>query len=122
MLQFFRTGWLLPNFNANSVIIISKVKDTNSIDKLWLIALVNSKFKIISKILDDRFSSIMPSLISKKQHGFIHGCSIRDCTCLTSEVVNVLENKNHGGNLALKIDTSKAFNTLNWEFLSQVLV
>ncbi|XP_058783218.1 uncharacterized protein LOC131657884 [Vicia villosa] len=119
VLQLFRTGWLLPNFNAYSVIIIPKVKDADSIDKCWPLA--NFKFKIISKILADRLASLVPSLISKEQHGFIHGRSIRDCTCLTSEVVNVLENKNHGGNLALKIDISRAFE-LSWEFLLQVLV
>ncbi|XP_058757259.1 uncharacterized protein LOC131630499 [Vicia villosa] len=89
VLQFFRNGWLLPNFNANLVIIIPKVKDADSIDKFWPIALANFKFKIISKILADRLSSLMPSLISKEQHGFTHGRSIRDCTCLTSKVVNV---------------------------------
>jgi len=40
---------------------------------------------------------------------------------LTSEAINLLDKKTFGGNLALKIDISKAFDTLNWEFLLLVL-
>jgi len=51
----------------------------------------------------------------------VKGRNIRDCIALTSEVVNVLDKKIFGGNLALKIDISKAFDTLNWNFLLKVL-
>jgi ribonuclease HI len=63
----------------------------------------------------------MPSIISPEQRGFIHGRLIRDCICLTSETINLLHNKSYGGNLALKIDISKAFDTINWDFLLKVL-
>jgi len=35
--------------------------------------------------------------------------------------VNVLHKKTFGGNLALKVDMAKAFDTLNWDFLIKVL-
>jgi len=41
--------------------------------------------------------------------------------CITSGVVNVLHKKTFGGNLALKIDMAKAFDTLDWSFLLKVL-
>jgi hypothetical protein len=41
--------------------------------------------------------------------------------CIASEAVNLLHNKSYGGNLALKIDITKAFDTLDWSFLLKVL-
>lgn len=90
VIQFFRIGWMLPNYNANKIIIIPKVKDVDSIDKFRPLALMKFMFKIISKILADRHASIMHSIVSKEQRGFILVRSMRDCTCLASEVVNVL--------------------------------
>jgi hypothetical protein len=41
--------------------------------------------------------------------------------CVASEAANLLHNKSFGGNLALKIDIRKAFDTLEWSFLLKVL-
>lgn len=38
---------------------------------------------------------------------------VKDCIALTSEAINVLDKRCFGGNLALKIDVSKAFDTLS---------
>ncbi|KAI9161280.1 hypothetical protein LWI28_016006 [Acer negundo] len=46
---------------------------------------------------------------------------IEDCIALASDCVNVLQKKCYGGNLAMKIDIRKAFDTLDWSFLCRVL-
>jgi hypothetical protein len=51
----------------------------------------------------------------------VHGRNIKDCIGLALEAINLLHNKAFGGNLALKIDISKAFDTLDWSFLLNVL-
>ncbi|XP_058734177.1 uncharacterized protein LOC131605902 [Vicia villosa] len=119
--QFFIQDWILPNFNANSLVLIPKVKEANTIGQFRPIALANFKFKIISKIIADRLSSILPNLISNEQKGFVLGRNIRDGICLTSEAINNLNNKGFSGNVALKIDIAKAFDTLNWTFLIHTL-
>jgi len=63
----------------------------------------------------------MNSIISPHQRGFIQGRNIRDCICVTSEAINHLHNKAFAGNLAFKVDISKAFDTLEWQFLLKVL-
>jgi hypothetical protein len=40
---------------------------------------------------------------------------------VTSEAINVLSQKCFAGNIALKIDIQKAFNTIDWLFLLNVL-
>jgi len=121
VLEFFSKDWLLPNFNSNTIVLIPKVPDAMSVNQYRPIALANFKFKIISKILADRLAPIMNSIISPHQRGFIQGKSIRDCFCVTSEAINHLHNKAFAGNLAFKVDISKAFDTLEWQFLLKVL-
>lgn len=83
--------------------------------------LSNLKLKIISKILDDRLATYMPSLISLEKKCFIHGRSIKDCICLAYEAMNHLDNKAFDGNLIIKVDIIKAFDTVDWSFLVRVL-
>jgi len=83
--------------------------------------MANFKFKIISKIIADRLALILPDIISKEQRGFIKGRHIKDCICLISEAINLLHKKSFGGNLAIKIDIAKAFDTIDWSFLIDVL-
>ncbi|GAU50480.1 hypothetical protein TSUD_409650 [Trifolium subterraneum] len=54
VLQFFTTGWIMPNFNSNTLILIPKTNNADSIDQFRPIAMANFKFKIISKVLADR--------------------------------------------------------------------
>lgn len=61
---FFTKDWILPNFNANTIILIPKVPDASSVGQYRPIALANFKFKIISKILADRLAPIMNNIIS----------------------------------------------------------
>jgi len=121
VIEFFTTGWLHSNFNANSLILILKNHNADTIEQYKPIALANFKFKIISKVLADRLASILPNIISVEQKGFIKGRNIKDCMILALEAINVIDKRNFGGNIAMKIYVSKAFDTLNWVFLIYVL-
>jgi hypothetical protein len=121
VLQFFSSGWILPNMDSNTIVLIPKVHNADRVDQFRPVAMANFKFKIITKIIADRLAQVLPSIISKEQRGFVNGRQMKDCVCLTSEAINLLHNKSYGGNLALKIDISKAFDTLHWDFLLKVL-
>ncbi|MCH79620.1 RNA-directed DNA polymerase (Reverse transcriptase), partial [Trifolium medium] len=121
MMEFFTSSWILPGFNSNIIALLPKTPEASSIDQYRTIAMANFKFKVISKIIADRLASIMPVIISDEQKGFIHDRNIKDCLCIVLEAANLLHNKSFGGNLALKIDITKAFDTLDWNFLLKVL-
>jgi hypothetical protein len=57
------------------------------------------------------------NIITKLKHGFIPGRQISNCVIIASEAMNVLNKKGFAGNLALKIDIKKAFDTIEWSFL-----
>lgn len=101
--------------------MLPKTNDADTMDEFRPITLSNFKFKIITKIIIDRLVSFMPTLVSLEQRGFIQGRCIKDYICLASEAINHLDNKAFGGNLTLKVDIAKHFDTISWEFLLQVL-
>lgn len=81
----------------------------------------NFACKVVTKILASRLALIVERILSPNQFGFIRNRSIHQCITLVSEGVNLLNKKCHGGNLAMKIDIKKAFDTLDWFFLLEVL-
>lgn len=119
--QFFSTGWILPNMNSSVVALIPKSPDAIDVENYRPIAVANFKFKLITKIIADRLATIAPKIISPQQCGFVKGRHIIDCIGVVSESINVLHKKTFGGNVALKLDICKAFDTLDWKFILDVL-
>ncbi|CAK8573696.1 unnamed protein product [Lathyrus sativus] len=76
---FLKNSWA----NMNEV-FLKKSKRADTMNMFRPIALSNFKYKIISKILADRLSSLMSSLISIEQREFINGRNIRGYTCFAS--------------------------------------
>nr|KYP67014.1 Putative ribonuclease H protein At1g65750 family [Cajanus cajan] len=120
VLQFFQQGMIIPNYNSSHVILIPKESGTDEIGNFHPIVVSNFKYKIISKVLSDRLSSVIDKVVSSHQRGFISDRSITDCIALTSEAINLLDKNIYFGNTALKIDIRKAFDKLDWSFLINV--
>ncbi|XP_019432511.1 PREDICTED: uncharacterized protein LOC109339510 [Lupinus angustifolius] len=99
------------SFYTNFWDIIS-MDGAERIEDFRTITLANFQFKIITKVLASRLSVVAPKIISSSQRGFIKGRSIKDCICIASEAVNMLDYKTFGGNIAIKLDIKKAFDTL----------
>ncbi|KAL6175679.1 hypothetical protein ACLB2K_052318 [Fragaria x ananassa] len=121
MQYFFRFGTLPASFNSSLITLIPKVDHADSIMQFRPIALANFVFKIILKIISIRLAPIASRIISPQQHAFVPGRQISDCIMSTSECFNLLDNKYYGGNVAIKVDITKAFDTLSWDFLLSIL-
>lgn len=119
--QFFVDSWLHPGANSNLITLIPKSHDADTVSQYRPIALANFIFLLIQKILADRLPSIVTRIISPQQNAFIKGRSIHDCIGLVSEHVQLLDRKAFGGNIGIKLDIHKAFDTLHWDFLLGVL-
>lgn len=98
------------------VVMIPKSPNADRVENFRPIALANIQFKIITKVLEDRLALVAPKVISEQQRGFIRGRQISECTCLASEAINLLHHRTFGGNVAIKFDIKKAFDTIDWVF------
>lgn len=85
------------------------------------ISLCNVCYKIVSKILANRLSYFLPTLISAEQGAFVKGRLIHENIALTQELIQHIDKGKEGGNVILNIDMEKAFDRLNWAFLFEVL-
>ncbi|WCJ39165.1 DNAse I-like superfamily protein [Euphorbia peplus] len=118
---FFHHGVISTGLNSNLMVLLPKVEGAMNIEQYRPIVMSNFSFKIISKILADRLAIVAAKIVSENQFGFIKGRSIHQCIAIASEGVNSLSKKCYGGHLAMKIDIQKAFDTLDWNFLLQVM-
>jgi len=107
----------MPSYNANTIILILKTTNADTVDHFIQIVMANFKFKVISKIIVSRPAKVMPEITSKEPIGFIQGRNIKNCVCMASEAIHIIDQKSFGGILALKVDIGNAFDTLNWNFI-----
>ncbi|XP_043694486.1 uncharacterized protein LOC122645221 [Telopea speciosissima] len=85
------------------------------------ISLCNLIHKFIAKILANRIKAVIPSLVSPNQSAIISGRSITDNIILYSEIVRGFDRKSHSPTALLKIDLHKAFDSIRWDFICDVL-
>lgn len=95
------------------MILIPKKKTVKGISDYRAIALANFAFKILA----DYLGLVASRIIFPNQSAFIKTRSIVDPMILTSECINLLDHSGKCGNIAVKLDISKAFDTLDWKFL-----
>lgn len=102
---------LRTSLNSNVVVLIPKHSDADRIEHFRPMALANVHFIIITEVLADRLALVAPKIVSDNQRGFIRGRQIADCICTASEAINLLKKRAFGGQIALKIDIKKVFDT-----------
>ena len=112
--------WLLPSLNAAFIALIPKEDHAVTLDKYRPIALCNVIYKVISKVISNRLKPLLPLLIFPKQTGYMEGRQILGGIILTHEIIHSLKQNKKAGML-LKIDLSKAFNKLSWNYIQQML-
>ncbi|CAH9135001.1 unnamed protein product, partial [Cuscuta epithymum] len=87
------------------------------------ISLCNVLFRIFSKVLANRLKKFLGYMISHNQSAFVPGRSIVDNIMIAFEAHHYLKRKRQGidGYIALKLDMSKAYDRIEWNFLEAVL-
>ena len=84
------------------------------------ISLQNTSTKISSKILTTRVKPLIPSLIHNDQSGFIKGRSISENFVYVADIIQTCHERK-APTIVLKLDFRKAFDSVSWLALDQVL-
>ena len=117
----FETGQLSISQRRSIVKLIPKKDAELSLIKNWRpLTLLNCDYKIASKAIASRIKTFLPKLISDDQTGFLKGRCISENIRLLDSVIKYTEGRNIPG-LLLFIDFEKAFDTLEWPFISKTL-
>jgi hypothetical protein len=102
------------------ITLIPKKLDTNLAKDFHPISLVHSFAKLITKILANWLAPHLNSIVATNQSAFIRGRSIRDHFILVQQTVKTLQRQKVPSPF-LKLDISKAFDSVFWTFLLEVL-
>ncbi|XP_060183329.1 uncharacterized protein LOC132613329 [Lycium barbarum] len=119
--SFFRGANLTKFYTSTCLVLISKVEHPASFTEFRPISLSNFTNKILSKILSSRLLPMLNKLTSENQSDFIPSRMITENILLAQEVIHDIRKENEGGNMVLKLDMSKAYDRVDWEFLTAVL-
>ncbi|XP_026410885.1 uncharacterized protein LOC113306123 [Papaver somniferum] len=85
-------------------------------------ALCNTSYKLISKILQRRLKPLIQKLISPMQAAYVPGRLIYENIIMVQEIVHTMKRTEaKEGILALKVDMSNAFDRLEWSFLLDIM-
>ena len=84
------------------------------------ISLMGGLYKILSKVLANRIKRVMDKVISKFQNAFVEGRQILDVVLIANEIVDSTMRRKESG-LVCKLDIEKAYDSINWDFLFQVM-
>jgi exonuclease III len=84
------------------------------------ISLLNVTYKIGSSCISNRIKTVLPNLINEDQSGFVSGRYIGDNLRLLYDITHYLQNKQMPG-LLVSLDFEKAFDSINWKYMHQVL-
>ncbi|XP_027065969.1 uncharacterized protein [Coffea arabica] len=85
------------------------------------ISLCNFFSKLLSRILVGQLGSVIPRIILPQQTGFVKGRNITDNYLLAQELISTIGKKARGGNVALKLDMTKAYDRMSWRHIITML-
>lgn len=110
----------LARINRSHMALLPKKPDAVDVHAFRPICLQNCALKIIFKALTSRLQAEIPKLIDIHQTGFVKGRSISETFIYALELVQTCQ-KRRRATFVLKLDFAKAFDTVNWEGLQNVL-
>jgi hypothetical protein len=116
-------GQMPMGWNETTIMLISKVSSPEKIIEFRLISLCNVLYKLISKVLSNRLKMILPHIISPCQSAFVPGRMITDNVLLAYEITHMMHRRkgNRDGLVAVKLDMSKAYDRVEWNFLERIM-
>lgn len=120
--NFFVTNEMPNNINHTLLVLLPKTNTANSPDDFRPISLCTVLYKTISKVLATRKKLFLHQCISKYQSAFILSRNISDNCILAQELFHSMQRSTRSeGLVALKLDLSKAYDRVDWNFLVNML-
>lgn len=106
--------------NRAHIVLIPKKADAQEVGDYRPISLTHNAGKLFAKMLANRARKIMKGIVTANQSAFIMGRTLHDNFLLVLQVARKIHARREPG-VFLKLDISRAFDSLSWPFLFDVL-
>lgn len=119
--EIARTGALTPSMRRGVISLVYKKQGDPSLLKNFRpISLLNTDYKILTRVLSLRLGKVLPRILSPSQTYCVKWRDIADTVCSIRDVVDLMREQPRGG-YVLKLDQEKAFDRVEHSFLFEVL-
>ncbi|XP_048493650.1 uncharacterized protein LOC125494124 [Beta vulgaris subsp. vulgaris] len=119
----FDKGVVPDSINRSYICLIPKKEAPTVINDFRPIGLCNTILKLLTNSIAARLRNIMPNLINHLQTSFILDRTIDENIIILKEVAHMFKKVKRGKNvMAIKIDLTKAFDSLEWAFIRETLL
>ncbi|XP_074293131.1 uncharacterized protein LOC141620062 [Silene latifolia] len=112
---------LLRQLNTTTLTLIPKIENPSSVLEFRPIACCNTLYKCLSKVLCKRPSKVLPDIVSDSQGGFVKGRNIVENVLICQDLVRLYNRKAASPRCLVTIDLKKAYDSIEWKFLEQML-
>lgn len=119
--EFFVHDKLPKAITASFIALVSKSKNSQSIDEFRPICFVSSLYRLIYKLLAARLKVVIGKLVVYSQMAYIEGRQMLDGVLVLNEILNFAERLRRKC-LVVKNDFKKAYDCFSWGFLCYVLL
>uniref|UniRef100_A0A452XL47 Reverse transcriptase domain-containing protein n=1 Tax=Aegilops tauschii subsp. strangulata TaxID=200361 RepID=A0A452XL47_AEGTS len=121
--DFFMTGLMPDNVNDTEIVLIPKVPHPKELRDFRPISLCNVVYKVVSKCMVNRLRPLLTDLISDNQSAYIPGRLISDNSIIAFECIDHIQSTkgNAPALCAYKLDLSKAYDRVDWDFMERAL-
>nr|GEU39042.1 RNA-directed DNA polymerase, eukaryota [Tanacetum cinerariifolium] len=106
--------------NSSFITLIPKHQNAKLVKDFRPISLIGSFYKIITKILANRLVNVLDGIVNEVQSSFIKDRQILDGPFILNEIIQWCKQK-HKKALIFKVDFEKAYDSVRWDFLDEVL-
>lgn len=123
VLDFLNHGMFVNSINDTYIVLIPKIKNPSRITEYCPISLCNELYKLIAKVLANILKQILPDIISPSQSAFTPRHLITDNILVAFEALHTMDTRKtrRKGYMALKLDMSKAYDRMEWDFLEAIM-
>ncbi|GJT85375.1 RNA-directed DNA polymerase, eukaryota, partial [Tanacetum coccineum] len=106
--------------NSSFIALILKTRDANMVKDFRPISLIGSMYKITGKIMVNRLVLVLGDLVNEVQSAFIVDRQILDGPFILNEIIQWCQSKKKQS-LVFKVDFEKAFDSVRWDYLDEIL-
>ncbi|XP_030478121.1 uncharacterized protein LOC115695170 [Cannabis sativa] len=121
IMHFFETIQFPVELHNTMLSLIPKKDNLSRAVDFRPIACCATVYTCISKLLCSWLAKILSSLINQNQGAFVKGRSIAYNILILQDLLKNCKRKNCSPRSTIKIDISKAYDTVYWDFLEQLL-